>query len=283
MMTSLQNLGGPVAVAAVAVVLLAAERLVPLRRRTRLSGRRIGVNVAMSAMAFAVGALVVRPTALRLIGWTSEANVGILPLAPLPAWARVAAALVLMDLTFYYWHRLNHRWGLLWRFHGAHHADGDMDVTTSFRFHPVEVLYSTAFRAAQVTVLGVSLPTYAAYEAVFQCATVFHHSNLRMPIGLERLLNLLIVTPRMHGVHHSVVGEETNSNYSVVLRCWDLLHRTLRLNVPQARITIGAGGWEDQAANTLRSLLLRPFAPPAAVRSPKNRPGAAASPTRMME
>ena len=283
MTMSLQNLGGPAAVTAAAVVLLVAERVTPLRRRTRPTGRRILVNVAMSAMAFAIGSLVVRPTALRLIGWTSEANVGILPLAPLPAWARVAAALVLMDLTFYYWHRLNHRWGVLWRFHGAHHADGDMDVTTSFRFHPAEILYSTAFRAAQVTVLGVSLPTYAAYEAVFQCATVFHHSNLRMPIGVERLLNLLIVTPRMHGVHHSVVGEETNSNYSVILRCWDLLHRTLRLNVPQAQITVGAAGWQDPAANTLRSLLLRPFANGPAARGSRKRLNATGSPNRMME
>ena len=214
--TPLQNLGAAGVVAAVVVVLLVTERLAPLRRRTRPTARRVLVNVTMSVLAFAAGYLVVRPTAAQLMGWTSETTIGVLRLVPLPTWAGIAVGMVLMDLTVYYWHRLNHRWGLLWRFHGAHHADPDMDATTSFRFHPVEILYSAAFRAAQVSILGVSLPTYAAYEAVFQCATVFHHSNLRMPIGMERLLNRLIVTPRMHGVHHSVVGEETDSNYMLI-------------------------------------------------------------------
>ena len=86
-----------------------------------------------------------------------------------------------MDLTFYYWHQANHQVRWMWRFHSVHHVDPDLDVATSFRFHLVEVLYSAAFRAAQVGLGGVPLGLCAAYELAFQCETMFHHSNVRLP------------------------------------------------------------------------------------------------------
>jgi sterol desaturase/sphingolipid hydroxylase (fatty acid hydroxylase superfamily) len=131
----------------------------------------------------------------------------------------------------------------LWRFHNVHHIDPDMDVTTAFRFHFAETFYSTAFRIVQVGVAGIIPFTYLLYEFIFVLATMFHHSNLRLPLALERWLNKIIVTPRMHGVHHSAVGPETNSNYSVIFRWWDHIHKTLRLNVPQAKIVIGVPGY----------------------------------------
>jgi sterol desaturase/sphingolipid hydroxylase (fatty acid hydroxylase superfamily) len=164
-----------------------------------------------------------------------------------------------MDLTFYYWHWANHRICLLWRFHNVHHIDPDMDVSTSFRFHFVEILYSTAFRVLQVFVLGIAPLTYVVYETIFACCTMFHHSNVRLPLQLERLMNKVIVTPRMHGIHHSVVKGETNSNYSVIFRWWDLLHRTLILNIPQSLIRIGVPGYQQIKDNRLWTLLGMPF------------------------
>ena len=201
----------------------------------------------------------VRPLALRLIGWSADRQFGLLRTIPLPAWLQFALGLLLMDLTFYHWHRINHEIALLWRFHRAHHLDPDMDVTTSFRFHAGEMLFSAGFRAVQVVLLGVSLQMYFVYEGVFQIATLFHHSNLRVPIRVERVLNRVFVTPRMHGVHHSVVRDEGNSNYSVIFRFWDRLHRTMVLNVPQAAITVGVSGYFEEADNTFLNLLLLPF------------------------
>jgi sterol desaturase/sphingolipid hydroxylase (fatty acid hydroxylase superfamily) len=100
---------------------------------------------------------------------------------------------------------------------------------------------------------------FVAYELAFQANTLFHHSNVRLPIGIERLLNVVLVTPRMHGIHHSQVGEETNSNYSVVFSWWDRLHRTAGLNVPQSAIAIGVPGYSVPEDNGLRSALLLPF------------------------
>jgi sterol desaturase/sphingolipid hydroxylase (fatty acid hydroxylase superfamily) len=164
-----------------------------------------------------------------------------------------------MDLTFYWWHIANHRIGFLWRFHNVHHIDPDLDVSTGFRFHFGEVGMSAVFRVAQVLLIGTSMPAFAVYELVFQGNTLFHHSNLRLPIRLERLLNKVLVTPRMHGIHHSQVQRENNSNYGVVFPWWDRVHRTLGLNIPQAEIAIGIPGYSQPDDNRLRNALLMPF------------------------
>jgi sterol desaturase/sphingolipid hydroxylase (fatty acid hydroxylase superfamily) len=141
----------------------------------------------------------------------------------------------------------------------VHHADPELDVSTGFRFHFGEVLLSTLFRVAQVGLLGVSLGAFAAYELVFQANTLFHHSNTRLPIRLERALNFVLVTPRMHGIHHSQVRGETDSNYGIVFSWWDRLHRTIGLNVPQSMIEVGVPGYGSVEASRLERLLIMPF------------------------
>jgi sterol desaturase/sphingolipid hydroxylase (fatty acid hydroxylase superfamily) len=241
------------------LLLLVLESLRPLRRLKRRRGKRYGVNGALTGLGFLTGVLTVRPAALGGAVWAENHSFGLLHLVYLPLWVKVAAGVLLMDLTFYYWHRLNHTRPILWRFHNVHHADPDMDVTTSFRFHFGEVLYSTVFRLLQVGLIGVLPLTYVIYEAAFNLATMFHHSNLRLPVGWERLLNKIFVTPRMHGVHHSVVGPETNSNYSVIFSGWDRLNRSLRLNVRQSEIIIGVPGYLRPGDNGILPMLALPF------------------------
>jgi len=246
-------------VAAAMVVLLLAERRVPLRTQKAPWLRELAINVAFSAMAFGVSALLVRPALLRAMGWSERRDLGLVYFVQLPPMVRSFLVFLLLDLTFYYWHRINHQWPVLWRFHNVHHCDPDLGVATSFRFHSGEVALSTIFRVLQVIAIGASLPAYAVYEAAFQLNTLFHHSNVRLPIRVERRLNRFLVTPRMHGIHHSQVRDETMSNYSVVLPWWDWLHRTLRLNVPQSRIVIGVPGYAAPEDNHLWSLLTMPF------------------------
>ena len=245
--------------ACVFLLLLALESVLPLRRPKHAKMRRLVINLCFSAFAFLVGVSVVRPVALGLATWTSEQPFGLLHLVAAPSAVHVVAGFLMMDLTFYYWHRANHVVPLLWRFHNVHHLDPDLDVSTSFRFHFVEILYSTGFRALQVGALGIGPATYVAYEFFFQLATMFHHSNINLPIRVERLLNKLIVTPRMHGVHHSIVKDETNSNYSVIFRWWDVVNRSLRLGIPQSHIDIGVAGYRQPEDNRLLDLLELPF------------------------
>jgi len=241
------------------IVLLLVEQFIPLRRRTRSFFSRLVQNLTLTAAVFLVGSLVVKNAGLATARWSAERGIGIALWMPLPQWGRIALGFLLMDLTFYYWHRANHRIRLLWRFHNVHHVDPDLDVTTSFRFHFGEIAYSSVFRVVQVALLGVAPLTYVIYETVFTIETMFHHSNVRLPVRFERLLNRIIVTPRMHGVHHSAVGSETNTNYSVIFPWWDYLHRTLVLNVPQSSIRIGVPGYLEPKENRFWNLVRLPF------------------------
>ncbi len=249
----------PIVVTGLLGVFFVVERFCPLRRTRAPLFARLLINGAISGLAFVTAMTVVRPSALRALGWASRESFGLVHLVPAPPWARAVVGFVLLDISFYYWHVLNHRVPFLWRFHNVHHLDPDLDVSTGFRFHFGEVLMSTVFRVIQVTVTGVSFSTFAAYELAFQANTMFHHSNVRLPIGVERLLNMVLVTPRMHGVHHSQVRGETNSNFGVVFRWWDAMHRSIRLNVPQSQIVIGVAGYSRPGDNGFLYALTLPF------------------------
>jgi sterol desaturase/sphingolipid hydroxylase (fatty acid hydroxylase superfamily) len=240
-------------------ILFLVERLNPLRESRLALWTRFVVNVAMSGLSYLTAAAIVRPSTLKTLDWAQSAPFGLLRLTSLPGWAELLIGVLLLDLSFYYWHLANHKIPFLWRFHNVHHLDPELDVSTGFRFHFGEVLLSTLFRVGQAALLGISFATFATYELVFQANTLFHHSNTRLPIRLERCLNAILVTPRMHGIHHSQVQRETNSNYGVVFSWWDRVHRTIGLNVPQSKIEIGVAGYSDPGDNRLSRALLVPF------------------------
>ncbi|NJR76666.1 MAG: sterol desaturase family protein [Scytonema sp. CRU_2_7] len=233
--------------------------MVPLRSRKHSLFKRLFINFCMTALAFTANTAIVQPAAQFVMQWTKQQSLGLIHIVKLPAAIESAIAFLLMDLTFYYWHQANHRFPFLWRFHNVHHIDPDLDVSTGFRFHFVEIILSAGFRVLQVALIGVSVETYIIYELVFQVNTLFHHSNVRLPLGVERLLNVILVTPRMHGIHHSQVEDETNSNFSVVFPWWDRLHQTLQLNAFQSEIDIGVPAYSSFDDNKLQHILIIPF------------------------
>jgi sterol desaturase/sphingolipid hydroxylase (fatty acid hydroxylase superfamily) len=239
--------------------LLVLEQIFPLRPRTTALLKRLWVNLAIAALAFLTASLLIKPLGRFALHWTSQKTFGLLQWIPLPASLKFVAGFLLMDLSFYYWHRANHWLPFLWRFHNVHHIDGDLDVSTAFRFHFGEILFSAAFRIVQILLLGVSGWTYAIYELVFQANTMFQHSNVRLPIGVERLLNAILVTPRMHAIHHSQVQRETDSNFSSVFPWWDRLHRSLELGIPQSSIVIGVPAYTGQEDRNFWQSLRLPF------------------------
>src|SRR5437667_10868316 len=148
---------------------------------------------------------------------------------------------------------------LFWRFHNVHHTDLDLDVSTAARFHFGEMLFSIGFLWLAVIVFGIALLMLVVFFITLEVATMFHHSNCRLPIKVERILNLVLVTPRMHGIHHSIVQRETNSNWGTIFCWWDKLHGTLRRDVPQAAIMIGVAAYRDEKELTVGQLLALPF------------------------
>ena len=246
-------------VAAVFVTLSLLETKFSLRQAKCSKAKRFVINAGISAIALATGAYIVAPIAVGLVARSSEKHFGLLQIIPLPSAVEFVLGFLLLDLTFYYWHRANHAFPFFWRFHNVHHVDPDLDVSTSFRFHFGEVFFSLGFKALQIYLLGISVLTYLIYELAFQCATLFHHSNVRLPIKIERALNSIIVTPRMHGIHHSIVKDDSNSNYSVIFKWWDLMHGTLRLNVKQSDVVIGVPAYLEPQDNGLLNLVSLPF------------------------
>ena len=240
-------------------LLFALERAWPLRATKRPLRERLGVNLVVGLLALATAAALVKPVAGAVMEGASQNAFGLLALVPLPPLGQAIAAFLLLDLTFYYWHRANHRWPFLWRFHNVHHVDPDLDVSTSYRFHFVEIGFSAAFRAVQIALIGGAPWVFVVYELAFQLNTLFQHSNLRLPVGVDRWLCAVLVTPRMHGIHHSQVRAQTDSNWSSVLSWWDRLHGTLRLDVPQEAIDIGVPAYARPEDNRVPALLAMPF------------------------
>ena len=249
---------GPLA-AAVSLALIWQEWRRPLRRSTQPKGERQLRNLALAGLGAITVAAAESPLIQPLARMVARKRWGLLGCAKLPLWAETAVALLLMDYTFYAWHVLLHRIPLLWRFHAVHHVDIDMDVSTALRFHAGELLLSVPWRAAQVLLIGLTPLTFSVWQFWFALCVLFQHSNVRIPITWERRLNRLLVTPRMHGIHHSVKYEETNSNWSSGLTVWDCLHGTLRLDVPQQEILIGVPAFQDVRTVSLLNVLLLPF------------------------
>jgi sterol desaturase/sphingolipid hydroxylase (fatty acid hydroxylase superfamily) len=254
----LDFIGGP-ALTVLFLLFLALETWRPLRRWVQSRWERLVTNGAIAVTAAVTLRLTMVPVVVWMASRTQQLQFGLVYLFPLPPLARAILAFLLLDYTVYLWHWLNHRLPVLWRFHNVHHTDLDLDVSTAFRFHFGELLLSVFYRSAQVALIGVGPVVALVYEIMMEGATEFHHSNWRLPLGLERVLNWVVVTPRMHGIHHSIVERETNSNWSVIFSWWDRLHRTLRLDLPQQAITIGVPAYRDPRELSFFRLLTMPF------------------------
>lgn len=231
----------------------------PLRRQRESRARRVARNLTTGGIALAVVMLLQTPFVLPAAKWAARRRIGLLNLTGLPQPAETAAAVVLLDYTLWIWHRINHVVPFFWRFHLVHHVDRDMDASTAFRFHFGEQALSVGFRLLQVVALGIDPFSLWVWQGLLAVSIVFHHSNTRLPIRVERLLVKLIVTPRMHGIHHSNYRNEANGNWSSLLSAWDYLHRTVLLGVPQDSVEIGVPAYARQEDVTLGKLLAMPF------------------------
>jgi sterol desaturase/sphingolipid hydroxylase (fatty acid hydroxylase superfamily) len=239
------------------------EALAPRRSRSLPRGRRWPTNLAITVLNTLAlrGLAIVLP--LLAIGAALDAQSqgwGLLNRLDWPVWVEFLLAILALDLAIWSQHLVTHKVPLFWRFHRVHHADRDMDVTTGFRFHPVEILASMGLKIGLVYVLGPSALAVLVFEILLSGTALFNHSNLALPGGLERVLRLVLVTPDMHRVHHSNHRAEHDSNYGFALSLWDRLFRTY---VPEPKaghdgMTVGLE-WQDERPARLRWVLGLPF------------------------
>lgn len=235
------------------------ERRRPLRRAVEPKLRREARNLAVAAAGAAALRVTEKPVADALTALVERRRWGLLKRLGLPAWLEVPLAVVLLDYTLYLWHVLTHRVPFLWRFHLVHHIDLDLDASTALRFHFAELVLSVPWRGAQIFLIGVSPRALSVWQNLLFLSILFHHSNVRLPPEVERRLSAVVVTPRMHGIHHSVVKDETDSNWSSGLTVWDRLHGTLKLDAARAEVTVGVPAYRDPQEVGLSEILKLPF------------------------
>ena len=186
---------------------------------------------------------------------------GVFNVVALPAWVGVVASVVILDFAIYLQHVLFHAVPALWRLHRMHHADLEFDVTTGLRFHPIEILLSMVIKLTVVVALGAPALAVLIFEVLLNATSMFNHSNVRIPFGLDRVLRWFVVTPDMHRVHHSILSRETNSNFGFNLPWWDRLFGTYRAQPAAGHeaMTIGIEQFRDPRELRLDRMLLQPF------------------------
>jgi sterol desaturase/sphingolipid hydroxylase (fatty acid hydroxylase superfamily) len=238
------------------------EKLAPRRQPTnslllrQLNNLGIAIlNTVLLRSIFPVAAVGIALLAAQQ-GW------GIFNIIALPSWLTILLSIVLLDLIIYGQHVLFHAIPIGWQIHKVHHADPDFDVTTGLRFHPIEILLSMGIKIIAIWLLGIPPLAVLIFEVLLNATAMFNHSNISLPGSFEHLVRLFIVTPDMHRIHHSVIPEETNSNFGFNLTCWDHLFGTYLADpiAGQDKISIGLPEYQqDQRVAKFLGMLILPF------------------------
>jgi sterol desaturase/sphingolipid hydroxylase (fatty acid hydroxylase superfamily)/rhodanese-related sulfurtransferase len=252
----------PVVSIGLLLVLLLWESAAPFFRF--FSGRRNrafhgGRNVLLGLINGVVSAVAFTGLWLVAANWAAANGVGLMNALSPPGWIHAVGGILLLDSWTYWWHRFNHRSRFLWRFHRVHHSDPHMDVTTANRFHLGEMLASGLLRVPVIALIGAQFWEIALYELMLFSVVQFHHANIWVGDRADRWLRMLIVTPAMHKVHHSVWQPETDSNYASLFSIWDRLFRSFRLNPAPKTIRLGLDDFSHSDQQTLGGMMAIPF------------------------
>lgn len=202
------------------------ETLLPARPWRGSRWRRLGFHGGVAALNTVIIRVVAYVPFLLWLVHVEEEGWGLSRWLGLVGWTEIIVSIIVLDFFDYVWHRANHRVRFLWRFHKAHHADPEMDLSTALRFHPGELLISAAVKGLWIVVWGPMVVAWFLFEALVSLCAQFHHSNIDFPDRLERWLSKLIVTPRFHAAHHAVDQRWGNANFSTIFSVWDFLFRT---------------------------------------------------------
>jgi sterol desaturase/sphingolipid hydroxylase (fatty acid hydroxylase superfamily) len=205
---------------------------------------------------------VIAPTGVVGLALSAETQGwGVMNQLTLPLWLTVTLSVLVLDLATYVQHVLFHAIPVLWRLHRVHHADLDFDVTTGARFHPIEILLSLGMKLIVVAALGLPAVAVVIFEVLLNATAMFNHGNVLIPPQLDRVLRLLVVTPDMHRVHHSIVVHETNSNFGFSFPWWDRILGTYRAQPASGHksMTVGIEQFRELSELRLDRILGQPF------------------------
>ncbi|MEM7195415.1 MAG: sterol desaturase family protein [Pseudomonadota bacterium] len=247
------------AFSSVLVLMILIELFRP-RRRNVMRSKRWPANFGVILIYSLI--LVVLPVtpidaALQSVYW----KFGLFYWIDVSFWWSIILSVILLDMLIYWQHRIFHTVPLLWRLHRMHHSDPAIDVTTGFRFHPIEIVLSVLIKVGAIVLLGAPILAVLIFEVVLNTCAMFNHSNIRIPVAFDKILRWLIVTPDMHRVHHSTEQAEHNSNFGFNLSIWDRLFASYTDQPAGGHqgMKIGLEKYQNFTASRLDRLLLQPF------------------------
>ncbi len=221
--------------------LAAAGFALALQRRrphARLQ-RPAGSNIGLWAVNLIVLGAVCGGCACTVARWAAAQGVGLLNVTAAPLWVALPVTVLALDLVSYCWHRANHRIRPLWRFHQVHHSDATFTVSTGVRFHPGELVLSLPLRLVAVVGIGAPLTGVILFELIFSVANLIEHGDIDVPLGLERRVGRVLITPALHRWHHARAPAELGSNYGTIFAFWDRLLGTFVDNSSAVRVDTG--------------------------------------------
>ncbi len=243
------------------VVVALAEVAAPRRRLTTSKTVRWLSNIGIVVINSVLLRILFPVAAVGMAVLASQKGWGLLNNMAMPYWLAVLLSVLFLDFVIYLQHVMFHAVPALWRLHMMHHADLDFDLTTGSRFHPIEILLSMLIKMAAVLVAGTPPIAVILFEIILNGAAMFNHGNLSVPLNVDKVLRLFLVTPDMHRVHHSVFPAETNSNFGFNLPWWDRLLGTYKAQprLGHEAMSIGLNQFRDPARLTLPWMLALPF------------------------
>jgi sterol desaturase/sphingolipid hydroxylase (fatty acid hydroxylase superfamily) len=236
------------------------QRRAPWRNDGR-STCRVRTNFALIVVATIINRIVIPMSSATVVLWTTQKDWGLLQWLNISSFAKFLCALIVLDFAIYWQHRAFHYFSFGWRVHRVHHSDTGFDMSTGLRFHPLEIIPSTLYKMTIAVAIGAPAAAVVAHELLLLGMSIFTHADIRLPTRFERILRVLIVTPDMHRVHHSVYNDELQSNFSNTLSVWDRLFGTYTSAPRDGHPTmqIGLLQLRDISAQNLPALLKQPF------------------------
>jgi sterol desaturase/sphingolipid hydroxylase (fatty acid hydroxylase superfamily) len=238
------------------------EFIAPRRALTVSKAVRWANNLGLVFLNSFIVRLLFPAAAVGMAAFASEQGWGVFNYYQTSFVVAVVVSVIAMDFIIYLQHVMVHAIPALWRLHRVHHADPDFDVTTGARFHPIEIILSMLIKFATIAVLGPPVLAVVIFEVLLNATAMFNHSNVRLHAAIDKGLRLIVVTPDMHRVHHSVEDDEANSNFGFNLPWWDRLFGTYR-DQPRAgheNMTIGIHTYNDpKLVSWLHGMLWLPF------------------------
>jgi sterol desaturase/sphingolipid hydroxylase (fatty acid hydroxylase superfamily) len=243
-------------------IMALSEYFVPRRQLKPVKVKRWFTNWSIVVMDSVIVRLLFNTAAVGGALWAADQNIGLFNLVNVPYFIAFAVSFVVLDFAVWLSHLASHKIPVFWRIHRMHHSDIDIDVSTAIRFHPIEIVLSMIWKFGVVLLLGAPAAAVLVFEIVLNGGAMFNHANFKLPLAIDRILRLFIVTPDMHRVHHSTDHRETDSNYGFNFSFWDRLFGTY-IDQPalgHENMTIGISQWQNTKPTELLWSLKVPFA-----------------------